>query len=268
MKKLYWVGTILLLSAIFLVACGEDQENQSNSKTDEEELKSLDVNFEVPETVEKGEEVELKAVVTYGDEKVKDADEVQFEYWIKGNEDDSTKIEATNNEDGTYTANVTFDKNAVFEIFSHVTARDLHTMPKKSVTVGDGESDMHHAANEDGKEEHESHSGHEGDGDGHAHTDGFSMHFKEPEDVKAGETTPLIVHLTQDDQPLKGVKVRYEIVPDGNKEKTMWVDAKEDKAGEYTAEHTFKESGAYTTVIHVEDDKDLHEHKEYDIEVK
>ncbi|HLR75520.1 MAG TPA: FixH family protein, partial [Virgibacillus sp.] len=69
-KTLLIVFATLLLS--ILAACSED------------ELSILEVDFEVPETVNVGETVELKATVTYGDEMVADADEVVFEVWEKG----------------------------------------------------------------------------------------------------------------------------------------------------------------------------------------
>ncbi|MGY0694869.1 FixH family protein [Virgibacillus sp. FSP13] len=129
MRKIVWAFIVVLLVTT-LAACGEDEKESQDM-----EPKALHVEFPVPETTTVGESVELKAIVTYGDEKVKDADEVKFEYWEKGNEDNSTMIEANNNDDGTYTAEVTFDHEGVFEMYAHTTARDLHTMPKKSITV-------------------------------------------------------------------------------------------------------------------------------------
>lgn len=123
---------ILVLTLVIVTACsGNDDEEANNSN----ELKALEVEFEVPETAEVGETILLKAIVTHGDEKVEDADDVSFEYWEGENEDESTTIESTNNGDGTYTAEVTFENEGVFSIYAHTTARGLHTMPIKSVTV-------------------------------------------------------------------------------------------------------------------------------------
>lgn len=66
---------------------------------------------------------------------VEDVDEVNFEYWEEGKEDDSTTIESINNGDGTYIAEIAFENGGVFSIYAHITARGLHTMPIKSVTV-------------------------------------------------------------------------------------------------------------------------------------
>ncbi|MFD1848922.1 FixH family protein [Oceanobacillus bengalensis] len=122
-----------------LAACGNGTENGNEQETDE--LKMLEVEFQVPDKANISETIELKAIVTYGDERVTDADEVEFEYWEKGNEEDSTKIKSNNNGDGTYSADVTFDTEGIYEMYAHTTARDLHTMPKKSITIGEGTSD-------------------------------------------------------------------------------------------------------------------------------
>lgn len=131
MKKVFLF--ILALALITLTACSGNKDEKEESI---DELEALEVEFEVPETAEVGETILLKATVTFGDEKVKDADEVSFEYWEGSNEDDSTTVESTNNGDGTYTAEVTFERNGVFSIYAHTTARAMHTMPKKSITVG------------------------------------------------------------------------------------------------------------------------------------
>lgn len=136
MRKIF----LFMLASVFFViltACGVNEDEGAEDLLDE--LKSLEVEFEVPETAEVGETILLKAIVTYGDENVDDADEVSFEYWEEGNEEDSTTVESTNNGDGTYTAEITFENDGVFSMYAHTTARDLHTMPKKSVTIENGD---------------------------------------------------------------------------------------------------------------------------------
>src|SRR5690625_6516137 len=110
MKRNIWM---LLLGSILitLTACGNDDTTDSDAPA-EEELHELIVDFDVPETADVDETIELKATVTYGDEDVTDA-EVVFEYWEQGNEEDSTNVDAVNNEDGTYTAEVSFDDDEI-----------------------------------------------------------------------------------------------------------------------------------------------------------
>lgn len=246
MKRNIWM---LLLGSILitLTACGNDDTTDSDAPA-EEELHELIVDFDVPETADVDETIELKATVTYGDEDVTDA-EVVFEYWEQGNEEDSTNVDAVNNEDGTYTAEIDFDHDGAFEMYAHTDAKELHTMPKKAVAVGDAEID-------ENAEEHE-----------HHHAEGFDMHFTEPENVQADEDTDLVTRLEMDDAPFEKADVRYEIWSD-NSEKHEWVDAEESDDGEYTAAHAFAEAGTYHIQIHVEDDDGLHEHEEHDIEVE
>ncbi len=232
MRK-YTTVLIALILALFLSACGE-----------EEELADLDVQFNLPETAEVGEEVELEAVVTYGDEKVTDASQMDFEIWERGDEENSETIEAENHEDGTYTIQYTFEDDGIYEMYAHTTAHQLHTMPLKEITIGEG--------------------GEYEDTDDGFHTEGFDMHFMDIEDPVSGEEQDLVVHIMLDEEAFEDLDVRYEIVNNGEHD---WIDATEDPAGEYVAPYTFEEIGEYEVVIHVEDDEDLHEHITIEVEV-
>ena len=233
-----------------MAACGKEE----TVKVDDTGVPlPLDVQLTVTEQVEVNGIIKMAAVVTQGEDKVDDADEVEFEVWEEGKKDDSVKIESTNDKDGLYTAETSFDHDGLFHVQVHVTARGLHTMPKKEVTVGNGGN--YEEATE-GEDEHE-----------HGHADGFSMHFTQPENLKSGESTEFVVHLQVDGQPFEKARVRYEIWNEANPDKHDWVDVEESVAGEYTASYTFAEAGAYKIQIHVEDDKELHEHEEYAIEV-
>lgn len=132
MKNKIWLITLVFIVTVF-AACSNDSEEVDES----EELKMLDVDFELPETADVGEAVELKATVTYGDDDVTDAEQMEFEYWKDGDKDNSTFVDGENNEDGTYTAEVSFEEEGVYEIYAHTTAESLHTMPKKEIEVGD-----------------------------------------------------------------------------------------------------------------------------------
>src|SRR5699024_12828852 len=99
-KTLLIVFATLLLS--ILAACSED------------ELSILEVDFEVPETVNVGETVELKATVTYGDEMVTDADEVVLEVWEKGKRDYGDRINENKHEDRKYTSEDYIDSNRIY----------------------------------------------------------------------------------------------------------------------------------------------------------
>lgn len=243
------IGSVMLgIALMSLAACGNDAKTQ-----DDEVPAILEVQLEVAEHVEVDEKMDLKAVVTQGDEDVADADEVQFEIWEEGKKEESTMIDAVNNQDGTYEAETTFDHDGAFTVQVHVTARGMHNMPKQAVTVGEG------AAEESHDDEGE---------DGHGeHAEGFSMHFMEPENVKKGDETDLIVHIQLENEPLKDARVRYEIWEE-NAEEHEWLDAEEGAVGEYSSSFIFEETGNYHLIIHVQDDEDLHEHEEHQIAVK
>src|SRR5699024_553737 len=129
MKKKLFIPLSLVLSFTVLNACSDD---------DEVEVKMLDVDFDVPDTAEVNEEVELTADVTYGDEPVEEVEDMSIEYWEKGDRDNSERIEPESNGDGSYTAKISFDHDGVFEMFAHTDAEGLHTMPKESITIGEG----------------------------------------------------------------------------------------------------------------------------------
>lgn len=146
---------IVLFAAIFmmaiLAACGGD-----DSQNVEDELDMLEVDFTVPEEADVGQPVELEAYVTYGDEDVNDADEVDFEIWEMCDEDNSVHETPINNDDGTYTLEYTFEDDGVYEIYAHTTAHNMHTMPKKEITIGEGgEYDCEEIEEEDDHMDHE-----------------------------------------------------------------------------------------------------------------
>lgn len=242
-KKIGFLLVVAIIST--LVACGKEEEPATEFELPE----PLTANLTVTEEVEVGGQVDMKTVVTIGDKKIEEASEVVYEVWEEGKKTESEMIESVNEGAGVYRAETSFEHDGLFHIQVHVTAEAQHTMPVKTVTVGDG--------------------GHYEEDAGHDyHTEGFSMHFMKPSEVKPADETELVVHIELAEEPLEELNVRYEIWHEDNPEKHDWVNAKETKAGEYTAVYEFSEEGSYTTVIHVEDDKDLHEHEEHTIKVK
>src|SRR5690625_3635753 len=121
-----WGMVLLAFALAMLVACNNDEStNEDDTTTDEEdELVALEVEFNVPETADADETVELEAIVTYGDEMVDDADEVEFEYWEGEDTDNSTTIDSVNEGEGRYTAEVEFEEDGVYSIYAHTTARE------------------------------------------------------------------------------------------------------------------------------------------------
>lgn len=231
MRKLF---AILVFTLISLTACGEEM------------VHFLEVDFEVPEQVEVGESVELKAIVSYGDEAVTDANEVVFEVWEKNAREQAQFYDGVNNQDGTYTYELSFDKDGIYEMYAHTTARDQHTMPLREIVVGEG------------GEYEEGNLGYQ--------TDGFDMYFIEIDQAQVGEEVDLIVHLMLNEEPLSGADVHYEIWHDEDEANKDWLDA-EEETGEYSSTYSFEKEGLYHIKVHVEND-DLQEEKVYNLEVK
>src|SRR5690625_6648091 len=87
MRKIFTLFAVILLS---LAACGTNADN--------DEIHMLEVEFDVPEQIDVGEPLVLEAVVSYGDEPVKDADEVTFEVWEKNDRDNAVFYDARSEE--------------------------------------------------------------------------------------------------------------------------------------------------------------------------
>lgn len=230
-----------------LVACGSEEENKVI--TESPELEQLMVDLTVTNEVEVGEAVDLSALVTIGDRKIDEADEVVYEIWEEGKKSESIMLDSENEGEGIYTAETSFDHDGTFHIQVHVTAEVQHAMPVEVVIVGDGGE----------YEEDEAHD---------YHTEGFAMDFMKPTNVHVGEENALLVHIKLNDSMLAGLDVRYEISHEADPDHHDWVDAAEGNSGEYGATYTFEEAGNYTVAIHVEDDEELHEHEEHIVEVK
>jgi hypothetical protein len=243
------IGLFILIVVLgALAACGNGKEEEVPTEVKAPEM--LEVELTVSETAAIDETVEMRAFVTQGDEEIDNADEVVFEVWEEGKKSDSEMIDSVHEKGGIYTAETSFEHEGLFHVQVHVTANGLHTMPLKEVVVGDGGS-----YDEQAEPDH------------HYHTEGFSMQFITPEDATANNDAELVVQIQLDNEPLEKLNVRYEIWSDLS-EKHEWVDAEEIQAGEYVADYTFKEASTYHVQIHVEDDKDLHEHVDHEIIVK
>lgn len=129
MKKLIFSLISVLLLTI-AVACSNEKEKT----TDIPEM--LEVNLSVnPEPAKLNQPVTFEAKVTQGKEKVNDADQVIFEIW-RAKDEHHQKIAIKHPKDGIYRLEKSFDQEGTYYIISHVTARDMHNMPKKEFVIG------------------------------------------------------------------------------------------------------------------------------------
>ncbi|KHE69049.1 FixH family protein [Halobacillus sp. BBL2006] len=267
MKRL--TATILFIFLIlFLAACGSSDQEQGAAQEDESSAESLtppevEVQFkEQPLPV--NEETVIQAVVIQGDEKVKDAEYVEFEIWNDADgEDSSEKVKASHTKDGVYEAAYTFEKAGTYQVIAHTQVGDLHTMPQKEVTVG---KEKDQAAKEDTTGEDSSHDSGESDGYSHGNKE-FMVHLMTDQIFKTGEESTLTAHVSQMESPFEDAMVRFEISSD-QMERHAFIDAEEFEPGEYKATYTFPSAGDYTINVHYEKpDKEIHGHKEETIEV-
>jgi len=242
MKRILSIGTVL--AALMLGACGTNEEPKPTTADEVPEI--VEVDLLVPETATAGEVVVLTATVTQGEEIVEDANEVKFEI-MNLTSGEKEEIEASLNEEKQYAITYTFETNGTYDITSHVTARDMHTMPTKQVTVTGGEEAEHPATTE----EH-SH------GDDHHHSNGATIEFVDGT-ATVGEAVLLASNVSLSDAPLEGARVRYEIWRSDNDHHT-WLEAPEEEAGVYQTEFTFTESGTYEIQVHVTKGDDIHDH--------
>jgi hypothetical protein len=155
MKKSFLLLLVSLLGILLLTACGQDEEVVPQF---------TDVKLSVnPEKGAVNEPVTIEAKVTYGDEEVTDADEVLFEIW-RAHDEEHEKLEIKHAENGVYRLETSFDREGTYYVISHVTARDMHNMPKTEFVIGEpSEPEDESSSSEmdmgEGTEEHEE-SGH------------------------------------------------------------------------------------------------------------
>ncbi|BAD62773.1 conserved hypothetical protein [Shouchella clausii KSM-K16] len=127
------VLTIVALTGVmYLGACGNQDSNDQQMVAE-----IVDAQIHVPETIEIGEEILLSVQLAQGEVQVEDADEVVFEVWKDQERDNGTLQEATHQENGVYEITHTFDEDGIYIVQTHVTARDMHVMPKQMIVAGD-----------------------------------------------------------------------------------------------------------------------------------
>lgn len=128
MKKIMLIVVPFLL---LLVGCTSTPEEEIS-------LEIVQVEMQFPEKVDEAEEVVVKTLVTQGEEKVEDAQEVQIEIWnMEKGKENSLLLDAEHVGDGVYEVKHSFEDNGLYRLQSHVTARDMHVMPTKQLVVGD-----------------------------------------------------------------------------------------------------------------------------------
>lgn len=128
--------SMVLLTSLTLAACsdeGEDHGEMDHSNPSSDEIRSLEVDLQTPESIQSGEATEFTAHVTSNEENVTDADQVMFE--VLSGDESIEMIEVEHDENGEYVAEYTFEEPGEYTVIAHVDAYQLHTMPESVVTV-------------------------------------------------------------------------------------------------------------------------------------
>jgi len=244
LKKIF-LGLALVAGILAGCAGGNEQEKSGNTKP----LEPIDVIIVTPDKIDPNKEVEIKAEVTQGKDKVDDAKEVKFEIWKNGTEN-HTMTPGKNEGKGVYSAAYTFKESGTYSITSHVTARDMHSMPTKQVTVGmtSGEEAEHH-------DDHDHHS-----------DTGISIVLEGNKVFPLNKEVTMTALIKQKDVPLTGANITFEVWR-GEEQKHEWVDAKELGDGKYSINKTFSSTGMFHVQVHVKKGE-LHEHNVIMFDVK
>ncbi|MCP3740915.1 FixH family protein [Rossellomorea sp. BNER] len=128
---------VLLAIVVVLTACTANaKEGQDGNRS----LEPLKAEIQVPENIKLMNEINLKVKVTQGSDIVQDASEVMFEIWHEKGKEESIMLEAKHDQNGIYSASTTFEKSGTYYVQPHVTARNMHVMPKVKVIVNEKES--------------------------------------------------------------------------------------------------------------------------------
>ncbi|OKL36445.1 hypothetical protein BLL40_10540 [Domibacillus mangrovi] len=123
----------LICVLLFLSACtaSSDQSSQTTSAP-----KAVEVEIVLPEEIALNEESTLKVRLTQDQENIEDAEDVQFEIWKASSREENELIEAKHEKEGIYSVKKMFQEDGIYYVQTHVTARNMHVMPKKQFIVG------------------------------------------------------------------------------------------------------------------------------------
>lgn len=121
----------MVLMAVALAACNDSKADPNEDVMAEPILVELSL---TPDSIKAGEKVLIQAKVTQAGSPVEDANEVEFEVKMEGG-GVQAKVPVKHDQDGVYQMERTFDEAGTYQIISHVTARGMHSMPLKELTV-------------------------------------------------------------------------------------------------------------------------------------
>ncbi|WP_108670520.1 FixH family protein [Peribacillus acanthi] len=238
--------SVLLLCFLFLlVGCTQTKEEAVPTTKG---VESIDVSIQTPSNVRTNEKIKIEALVTFANQNVNDANEVIFEIWKSG-QDKRQMLDGRPIGKGLYSTETTFEKDGTYYIVAHVTARNMHSMPKKEIVVTSVDKNTNAAHTHQ-----------------HEHNSQISIDFQPTAVIQANKDVTLSAKVLNEGHPLEGASVTFEILKQDQKT-PFFLDAIEDKDGRYKVNNTFSSPGNYEVKVHVKKNH-IHEHQQDFIEVK
>lgn len=253
MKKLF----LLIISTLLLLTGCSAKEKEEERTSMLPSLEPIVVKLTIEPEEIAGALVTITANVTQAEEYVEDASEVVFELWKDG-DTEHEMIQIEHKSEGNYVLERVFDQDGRYTVISHVTARNMHSMPKKEFIVGDVELSTSEEDDHDDALHHDAHD--------HSSLTVELSTANAVDGIKANTETTIIVHISESDHtPFLDATVQLELWQDGD-EKHQYVNAIE-VDGSYQATVTFSTVGTYNVQVHIRKG-DLHDHVTKTLEVK
>ncbi len=127
MKK--WLG--LLMVVMILTGCAKTASVEDMHHND---LIDVQLTWD-REIIGKDDKVTFSTDVLQNGSVVLDADEVEYEIWLEGTPKDQREKVVVKINDEKYQLEKTFTETGTYFVIVHVTARGVHSMPKKTFVV-------------------------------------------------------------------------------------------------------------------------------------
>jgi hypothetical protein len=138
MKRTVWAFLALGLIGLMLAGCSSHSgmDGMDMPETGSDAMVPIVAALKVtPEKAKPGEPVHFEVKVSQGDKPITKPKEMEFEFWKDGQSEKHLKVKGKTDGGGVYTADQTFQDAGTYFVISHVTAANMHTMPKQQFTV-------------------------------------------------------------------------------------------------------------------------------------
>ena len=133
MKKNAIVMVLALMMVLLVAGCSQSIESEKKQANHSSGILEVEIAIKAsPAKV--NENVVFEAKVTQDGKPVEDAKEVEFEFAREG-DPDTEIIKVKNQENGVYQMEKSFPEEGRYTITTHVTARDMHSMPSEEFEI-------------------------------------------------------------------------------------------------------------------------------------